>query len=734
MKKYISFILLSFLFSQCSNSNFGTLKIDSPSLLESATGHSLKMKNVNSFLRFFSGSQSKTFVEIPINKAFLRAQKGNPNVAYRMAAFRISDSTNGDCRNQTITGSIYTDKFFSLRGTLSGNGCQTDYQIYFTLTAEDTVEFTVTLSDKSLNRIAMRFGSDETEQFFGFGEQYSYFNMKGKKPFLLTEEQGIGRGDQPITAGANITAGAGGNQYTSYAPVPHYITTKNRSLFFENTGYSKFDLSDPNEVSFEFWDNNLRGTIWVADNPLKLIELYTKKTGRFEKLPDWAYGTWMGLQGGSVKVTRIVDSSIEAGNPVTALWIQDWVGRRKTNFGDQLAWRWYAKESGDAPVYPEFKEFCSSMNKKGVKVLGYINSFLADKDPKRPEENFENPMLDEAKKKGYLVKDKNGNDYMIQTVGFPAYLIDLTNPDAVRWTKDIIRKNLIDAGLSGWMADFGEWLPFDAKLHSGVDASLYHNVYPVDWARINREAIREAGKEGQIIFFTRAGYSYSNRYSTMFWEGDQMVSFGMNDGLASAITGLISGGVSGIAFNHSDIGGYTTINNPLKNYHRTRELLLRWAEMSAFTLTFRSHEGNRPDKNYQVYSDEKVKKEFARLGKLHFALKDYLSALADEAHEKGYPVVRATYLHYPKDRNTYDLKHQFLLGEDVLVFPVLENAEVSVIGYLPAGKWENIWTGEIIEGGKSHNAAAPLGKPAAFLKVGGKWSERIRKSVTDAGI
>ncbi|PKA21918.1 alpha-glucosidase, partial [Leptospira sp. mixed culture ATI2-C-A1] len=248
---------------------------------------------------------------------------------------------------------------------------------------------------------------------------------------------------------------------------------------------------------------------------------------------DWAYGTLLGVQGGTEKVSAIVKQAKDAGNPITGLWIQDWCGRRVTNFGDQLKWRWYADET----LYPDFKKFVKSMNDQNVHVLGYINPFLAATDPKKKDDDFTNPLLTEAKTKGYLVKNQNGEDYLIENVGFPAYLVDLTNPVAVRWIKDLIKKNMIGVGLSGWMADFGEGLPYDAKLASGVDAKIYHNRYPVDWARINREAIKEAGMEGKIVFFTRAGYSYSNAYSTLFWEGDQMVSFGTNDGLPSSIIG-----------------------------------------------------------------------------------------------------------------------------------------------------------------------------------------------------
>jgi sulfoquinovosidase len=578
----------------------------------------------------------REFIAFPIQKSFLKAGFGEPEVKYRMASFKFKDSVTGICENQTIEDISSDKSVLSIKGEVKGKNCESKYLIKITAVSKTELSLEISFSEKNLNRIWLNYASSKEEGFYGFGEQFSHTNLKGKKPFLFTEEQGIGRGDQPITAGANVMAGAGGNEYTTYAPIPHYITTENRSIFFENAGYSQFDLTQDSEVGVHFWDFNsdkalnssLKASIWLGNNPRELVEVYTKKTGRFPVLPDWAYGTWLGIQGGTEKVKSVINEAKKAGNPITALWIQDWCGRRVTNFGDQLKWRWYADEA----LYPNFKQFVSEMNKDNIAVLGYINSFLADTDPKKPGDDFTNSLLEEAKKKNYLVKNAKNEDYLIQTVGFPAYLIDLTNPEAVVWIKGIIKKNMIDQGLSGWMADFGEWLPFDAKLFSGVSARVYHNQYPVDWAKVNREAIKEAGKEGKIVFFTRAGYSYSNAYSTLFWEGDQMVSWGKHDGLPSSIIGLTSSGISGYALNHSDIGGYTTISNPLRNYHRSKELLLRWAEASAFTPVFRTHEGNRPLKNWQVYqftnkegkasqSDSETVCKVCRFGKAPFCLK-----------------------------------------------------------------------------------------------------------------
>ncbi len=700
-------------------------------------GSQLSVEQNKEKLRLLHSKTGREFISFSLSEPFLQAAEGNANVKYRMATFSFKENISRFCSDQFIEESRVEKGNFIQKGKLKGSDCNTDYTFTIIPVSEKEIKFSVVFSDNRLNRVWFKYDSDSKEKFYGFGEQFSNNEFKGKKPFLFTEEQGVGRGDQPITFGANLLAGAGGNEYSTYAPIPHYISSENRSVFIDNSGYSEFDLTSNNSVTINFWDTQLdggfKGNIWIGSHPKELVEAYTKKTGRFSPLPDWSYGTWLGVQGGSLKVSAIVEQAKTAGNPVTALWIQDWCGRRVTNFGDQLKWRWYADET----LYPDFKKFVKEMNSKNVHVLGYINSFLGDTDPKKPGgDDFTNPMLTEAKNKGYLVKNSKGEDYLIQTVGFPAYLIDLTNPAAVKWTKEIIKKNMIEAGLSGWMADFGEWLPYDAVLHSGVDAKVYHNRYPVDWARINKEAIKEAGKEGKIVFFTRAGYSYSNAYSTLFWEGDQLVSWGTHDGLPSSILGLTSSGISGYALNHSDIGGYTTISNPLRNYHRPKELLLRWAE-----LVFRTHEGNRPLKNWQVYqyttekgisslSDEETVSIFAKIGQLHFALKGYLKLLEEEAFKTGLPVVRHNFLVEPKDAVLIEQKYQFFLGDDLLVVPVTSSGATKVKAYLPAGEWQHIWTNEVFSGGSFVETESPLGKPTAFIRLGGKNEKVLRDGLS----
>ncbi|PJZ47788.1 alpha-glucosidase [Leptospira saintgironsiae] len=655
-------------------------------------------------------------LEFSVQDPFLSSAKGEQIVNYRKATFKIKDKILLECGSQTIESLGLESGALILKGKLTGKNCETSYSIRFVSSSNSGLDWKVEISNPELNRTFIKFKSDERESIYGLGEQFSHLNLKGKKPFLFSEEQGVGRGDQPITWGAELLEGAGGNEYSTYTPIPFFLTSRNRAFFFENSSYSVFDFEEDSEIAIEFRERGLNVKSWKAANPKEILKQYTSHTGRFPNLPDWAYGTWLGIQGGKSVVLEKIEEAKQAGNPISALWIQDWVGQRKTVFGSQLWWKWFPDETR----YPDFKNFVKELNQKNIQVLGYINPMLAT----------EGPLFEDAVKNNYLVKDKEGKDYIVQTAGFPAGLLDLTNPKTRTWIKNIIKQNLIGNGLSGWMADFGEWLPTDAVLFSKESAEIYHNRYPVEWARLNREAIQEAGKEGQIVFFTRAGYSYSNKYSTSFWAGDQMVSWGRHDGIVSSLIGILSGGMSGLSLNHSDIGGYTTIPSPIKDYFRSKELFLRWSELNVFTPVFRTHEGNRPGKNHQPYSDPDTIKEFARYGQMHLALKEYFKFLNKEASESGLPVLRPLYLSYPEDNSTRDLQNQFLLGEDLLVIPVLEKGEDTVKGYLPKGEWEHVWTGKTFQGGVWIETSAPIGSPAIFLKKKGIWYEKLKSALS----
>lgn len=115
-------------------------------------------------------------------------------------------------------------------------------------------------------------------------------------------------------------------------------------------------------------------------------------------------------------------------------------------------------------------------------------------------------------------------------------------------------------------------------------------------------------------------------------------------------------------------------------------------ELNAFTVVFRTHEGNDPEANVQFDSDRETLLHFDRCARIYRAWSFYRRQLVDEAARSGLPVVRHLFLHYPDDSEVWDLSHQqFLVGRDLLVAPVLDPGRDSVRVYLPRGRWVHVW-------------------------------------------
>jgi alpha-glucosidase len=345
--------------------------------------------------------------------------------------------------------------------------------------------------------------------------------------------------------------------------------------------------------------------------------------------------------------------------------------------------------------------------------MGYINPYVLEGKS----------LYQQAVENDYLAYDSEGDIYLVDFGEFYCGVVDFTNPEAFNWYKEVIKEKLIEFGLDGWMADFGEYLPTDCVLSNGKSAEIMHNAWPAIWAKLNYEAVKEAGKLEETLYFMRAGFTGNQKYCTLMWAGDQSVNWSLDDGLASVIPAALSMGMSGCGLHHSDIGGYTSLHGNI----RSRELFMRWAEMAAFTPVMRTHEGNRPDENFQFYDDQKAIKHLRKMTDVYTKLKSYIKEAVKVNSERGVPVQRPLFLHYEEDEKTYDLKYQYLLGRDILVAPVYEEDKEEWELYLPDDNWVHFWTGKEYTGGEI-KVKAPLGQPPVFYRKNSKYRELFEEA------
>ena len=566
-------------------------------------------------------------------------------------------------------------------------------------------------TDPSINRLWIRIAADADEHVWGGGEQFSYFDLRGRRFPLWSSEPGVGRDKTTeITFKADKTDKAGGDYFHTYYPQPTYVSSARYALHVATSAYCAFDFRDAEFHELEVWAVPERIELFAAPSFIELVEMLSDRFGRQPPLPEWILGgAIIGLKDGANSFRRL-ERMRAAGVKVAGLWCEDWVGVRQTAFGTRLFWNWQASELR----YPGLRQRIAELNSEGIRFLGYVNPYLCD----------DGSLFAEAEAADYFVKDGAGKTALIDFGEFHCGIVDFTNADAVAWfSEKIIGARMLDYGLSGWMADFGEYLPTDVRLASGVDARLMHNQWPTLWAGVNAKAVASRGKTGEALFFMRAGFTGVQKYCPLLWAGDQSVDFSRHDGLVTVICAGLSSGLLGNAFHHSDIGGYTSLFGNV----RTPELLMRWAEMAAFTPVMRSHEGNRPRDNVQLDGDDEVLKHFARMTAIYVHLAPYLKTLSQEAASRGLPVQRPLFLHHEEDRRTYTIQDSYLYGPDMLVAPVWQPAQQERTLYLPAGtRWVHVWTGESFAGGEDITVSAPLGQPAVLYRSDSVFASLFR--------
>ena len=528
---------------------------------------------------------------------------------------------------------------------------------------------------------------------YGFGEKYATLNKRGQKltswaedslgvnaevcyknaPFCWTPN---GTNGPEGTAGygvfihttARITHGAGYPQWSNWSYAAH-VEDKVLDLFFI-----------------------------AGESPAELIKRYTDITGRTGDVPLWSLGNWI-----SRAYYKTFEEAEEIARTIREKQIPCDVytldGRAWLDTDSRFYFEW------DSARYPEPEKFISVMRELDLKLCVW----------EYPLCSVKNPLYDEFDAKGWFLKDANGSTYKYSFDLSPfgdvltplpdSGLFDFTVPEAARWWYDQHRK-LHEMGVDVFKVDFGEQVPEDAYTSNGDSGIICHNAIPLLYNMTCFQASED--HFGRGLVWSRSGWAGSQRFATQ-WGGDAEASWG---GLAGSILGGQSWGLSGAPFYAHDIGGF---------YGQTPddELYIRWLQAGVCSPFCRIH-GIGPREPW-YFSDETV--EIAREWlALRYRLIPYLQRQVHEAMVSGLPVMRSMALAFPEDQRTWNFELQYMLGDHLLVVPVLQpGGWVTVC--LPEGVWYNYFTGERLQGGQVFTVQMELERIPLFVRQGAVIAE-----------
>jgi len=522
------------------------------------------------------------------------------------------------------------------------------------------------------------------EHLFGLGERFTALDHRGRRVALWTED-----------ALCTTTGRA-------YKNVPFLMSTAGYGLFANTT--RRVDLSLGAD-SVRAWTLEVAGpsldyfAILGPELPA-ILDRYTRLTGRPGLPPDWSFGLWMSGTGAyrtQAEIEALARGMRERDIPCEVIHVEPWWMRP----------RMYADFVWNREAFPDPEGLVRRLGEMGYRLSLYEHPYVS----------VESELFREGSARGHFARRPGGEVYVIDyglsraprpgeeaagpsdTWNAPVAIVDFTSPDAVAWWKELHRP-LLELGVAAFKTDFGEDVPPDARFADGSTGEEMHNLYPLLYNRAVYEITREVAGEG--IVWSRSGWAGSQRYPTC-WGGDPACD---HDSLAAALRGGLSLGLSGVPFWSHDIGGYRGTPD--------ERLYVRWAQLGLLSPHARCH-GEPAREPWRI--GPRAEEIFRRYAKLRQELLPYVCRQARESCRTGMPLARPLVLELPDDPVAWSIDDEFLLGDDLLVAPVLDASDRRRV-WFPPGRWIDWWSGREHEGERWEEVAAPLEILPLFLREG----------------
>lgn len=495
-----------------------------------------------------------------------------------------------------------------------------------------------------------------------------------------------------------------------YKSIPFFITLKKHGvygIFYDNTFKSYFNFGKENDCYYTFGsdDGNLDYYFIGGKNMPEIITNYTYLTGRMPLPQRWTLGYHQSRWGYDSEETfrELAAKFKEYKIPCDALHFDiDYMERYKV-----FTWN---KERFNDPAL-----LLSDLKKQGIKAVTII-----DPGVKVEKDYF---MYEEGIEQDYFAKAPDESVYVNAVWPGDAVYPDFGNPDVRSWWGEHLQF-YVNLGVSGIWNDMNEPASFNGPLPDDVIFTdegrpsthrEMHNVYGHNMAKATYEGLKKLTHKRPFVI-TRACYGGSQKYSTV-WTGDNQSLW---THLRMAIPQQCNLGLSGMAFIGTDIGGFGADTTP--------ELLARWVQVGCFSPLFRNHCANGSINQEPWLFGEETLAIYRKYVNLRYTLLPYFYDLCRECEQSGMPVIRPLVLHYENDINVRNLNDEFLVGQNLLVAPVVEQGAKKRMVYLPEGVWYDYWTHAEYRGAQHYLVDAPLDVCPVFVKAGTilpKWPAQM---------
>ncbi|MDR3625893.1 MAG: glycoside hydrolase family 31 protein [Ignavibacteriaceae bacterium] len=286
---------------------------------------------------------------------------------------------------------------------------------------------------------------------------------------------------------------------------------------------------------------------------------------------------------------------------------------------------------------------------------------------------------------------------------------DITDKKYAQNFVDLVLRPMEKQGIDFWWLDWQQWGKTAIK---GVNPTFYLNyVFFSDMERKN---------EKRALLYHRWGGLGNHRYQIGF-SGDTFITWASLD-YQPYFTSTASNVCYG--FWSHDIGGHVT-----SDQEKNPELYTRWVEWGAFSPILRTHCTNNPDIERRIWAYPLDNFYAMRNAiKLRYSLIPYIYTEAREAYDTGVSMLRPMYYDYPKEKIAYDLKNQYMFGNDMIVAPVthplgqdakgIDNLYTMQEIWLPEGNWIEWSSGSILSGGKTIERPFCLEEIPVYVKAG----------------